>query len=124
MSDLTELKLAAEKATPGFWSARLAKSRMWHISAPSKAICFTGATYSVDGMASSAANADYIVKARPAVVITLIDQLSAAQAEIARLRAILQPIPTKVRPLVAQTHEVGTNSALAILQPASFEVKP
>jgi len=65
-----------------------------------------------------------ILRERDDWIVELINERDAAWEEINVLDGQIDDLRTKVRPLVAQTHEVGTNSALAILQPASFEVKP
>lgn len=107
--DLTALKLAAEKATPGDLDTTPTKGdygfvREEWLECPAcggsgevegKTFCnFDHKALGVQffGIGNDFQNYEQFFRlANPAVVISLIDQLSAAQAEVERLRAALEP---------------------------------
>lgn len=89
--DKRALRAAAEKATPGKWKAFIhTASGTRSVHTPRDKRCDNVIKWSgFDGQKNAEANAKFIAAANPATVISLLDELEAAEKRIAQLIHII-----------------------------------
>ena len=111
MSDFAELKLAAEKATPGPWQRSGVRQKLDADCIMVGPDGFKIAAVPIGGPedhAGAFCDAGFIALANPQTILSLLDQLSAAQEEIERLKGAFYADADLAREIAAERADRST----------------